>query len=82
MSSRDAVSVPRAARPIVRDSYDCRDAGGRVTHGAVTEKMETLRIDDVHEFCGHIVCDPESMPDVVVPLSLHGQPVGVLDIAK
>ena len=32
-----AVSVPRAARPIVRDSYDCRDAGGRAKQDARAE---------------------------------------------
>jgi GAF domain-containing protein len=35
---------------------------------------------DVHEFAGHIVCDPESRSEVVVPLSIHGELVGVLDI--
>ena len=48
--------------------------------GTAAAKMETLRVDDVHEFGGHIVCDPESMSEIVVPLSLHGQLVGVLDI--
>ncbi len=32
-----SVSVPRAARPIVRDSYDCRDAGGRAKQDARAE---------------------------------------------
>jgi GAF domain-containing protein len=53
---------------------------GQGVCGAAAEQRETLRVDDVHEFAGHIVCDPESRSEVVVPLSMHGELVGVLDI--
>ena len=48
--------------------------------GVAADRNETLRVDEVHEFAGHIVCDPESRSEVVVPLSIHGKLVGVLDI--
>jgi GAF domain-containing protein len=53
---------------------------GQGVCGTAAERMETLRVADVHEFAGHIVCDPESRSEVVVPLSIHGELVGVLDI--
>ena len=53
---------------------------GQGACGTAAEKRETLRVDDVHEFAGHIVCDPESRSEVVVPLLIHGELIGVLDI--
>ena len=53
---------------------------GRGVCGTAAEKQETLRVENVHEFAGHIVCDPVSVAEIVVPLQLHGQLVGVLDI--
>ncbi len=53
---------------------------GQGVCGTAAEQRVTLRVDDVHEFTGHIVCDPESRSEVVVPLSIHGELVGVLDI--
>ncbi len=40
----------------------------------------TVRVDDVHEFAGHIACDPDSKSELVVPLVIGGELVGVLDI--
>ena len=48
--------------------------------GMAAAKTETLRVDDVHEFGGHIVCDQESKSEIVVPLAIHGKLLGVLDI--
>jgi GAF domain-containing protein len=39
-----------------------------------------LRIDDVHAFKGHIACDAASRSEIVVPLEVKGEVVGVLDI--
>ncbi|NCO45981.1 MAG: GAF domain-containing protein, partial [Vibrio sp.] len=38
------------------------------------------RVYDVHEFAGHIACDAASNSELVVPFSINGQVVGVLDI--
>lgn len=40
----------------------------------------TVRVEDVHEFPGHIACDPDSRSELVVPLVIGGKLVGVLDI--
>ncbi len=53
---------------------------GQGVCGTAAANRETMRVDDVHGFAGHIVCDPESKSEVVVPLSIHGELVGVLDI--
>ena len=45
---------------------------------AVTGK--TQRVEDVHAFPGHIVCDAASRSELVVPLEIDGKLVGVLDI--
>jgi GAF domain-containing protein len=37
-------------------------------------------VPDVHEFDGHIACDPNSRSEIVVPLIQKGTVVGVLDI--
>lgn len=41
---------------------------------------QTLRVDDVHAFPGHIACDAASASELVVPLHAGGRVVGVLDI--
>ena len=40
----------------------------------------TQRIDDVHEFPGHIACDAASQSEIVVPINYNGKTVAVLDI--
>jgi GAF domain-containing protein len=39
-----------------------------------------MRVADVHKFDGHIVCDPASRSEIVVPLISSGRLLGVLDI--
>ena len=53
---------------------------GRGVCGTAAEKMQTLRVDDVHEFAGHIACDIASRSEIVVPLIRDGALLGVLDI--
>ena len=48
--------------------------------GTAASRLETLRVADVHEFPGHITCDPASRSEIVVPLLLDRTLVGVLDI--
>jgi len=57
-----------------------RIALGKGVCGTAAADNRTLRVDDVHEFDGHIACDPASNSELVVPLCVRGEVVGVLDI--
>ena len=48
--------------------------------GTAAEKLQTLRVADVHDFPGHIACDAASRSELVVPLIIDGRLLGVLDI--
>lgn len=48
--------------------------------GTAATTRTTQRIADVHEFPGHIVCDAASRSEIVVPLIVDNQLLGVLDI--
>jgi len=53
---------------------------GQGVCGTAAKNMETLRVDNVHEFSGHIACDIASQSEIVVPLIRNGELLGVLDI--
>lgn len=53
---------------------------GRGVCGTAAERNQTLRVDDVYAFAGHIACDAASRSEIVVPLCAHGRVVGVLDV--
>ena len=57
-----------------------RIAVGRGVCGTAVEARQTLRVADVHEFDGHIACDPASRSEIVVPLNRDGEVFGVLDV--
>ena len=48
--------------------------------GAAARTRTTQRIEDVHAFPGHIACDSASRSELVVPLVLDGELIGVLDL--
>ena len=48
--------------------------------GAAASTLQTQRVADVQAFPGHIVCDPDSRSELVVPLVSHEKLIGVLDI--
>jgi len=48
--------------------------------GTAASLGEVVRVDNVHEFEGHIACDSESNSEIVLPLMRHGAVFGVLDI--
>ena len=48
--------------------------------GTAAATRETQRVADVHEFPGHIACDAASRSEIVVPLIIDEQLIGVLDI--
>jgi GAF domain-containing protein len=48
---------------------------------AAFNKKETVVVEDVHQFPGHIACDSRSNAEIVVPLKNEkGEIVGVLDV--
>jgi GAF domain-containing protein len=57
-----------------------RIAIGRGVCGAAAARRETVVVRDVHAFADHIVCDPDSRSEIVVPLIAHGSLIGVLDV--
>ena len=48
--------------------------------GTAASRRETLVVDDVHAFPGHIACDAASRSEIVVPLLRGGILLGVLDV--
>lgn len=48
--------------------------------GAAATTKSTQRIEDVHAFPGHIACDGASNSEIVIPLIIDGECIGVLDI--
>jgi GAF domain-containing protein len=48
---------------------------------AACNKGETIIVEDVHQFPGHIACDSRSKSEIVAPLkNRDGKIIGVLDI--
>ncbi len=48
--------------------------------GTSAEKMETVIVEDVHKFPGHIACDSGSNSEIVVPIIQDSRLIGVLDL--
>ncbi|TLQ05374.1 GAF domain-containing protein [Pediococcus stilesii] len=48
--------------------------------GTSFKEDQILRVKNVHEFPGHIACDSASNSEIVLPLTVNGQKIGVLDI--
>jgi GAF domain-containing protein len=57
-----------------------RIAMGKGVCGTAAARRETLLVEDVHEFPGHIACDSASNSEIVVPLIRRGELLGVLDL--
>ncbi|MGI2874919.1 GAF domain-containing protein [Vibrio alginolyticus] len=53
---------------------------GRGVCGTAAQTNTIHRVYDVHEFEGHIACDAASNSEIVIPFSINGKVVGVLDI--
>ena len=53
---------------------------GRGVCCTAAARGETVRVEDVHAFPGHIACDSASNSEIVIPLFRNGEVVGVLDI--
>ena len=53
---------------------------GKGVCGEAASQRQTLVVDDVHAFPGHIACDGASNSEIVLPLYSGGEVFGVLDI--
>ncbi|WP_144395546.1 GAF domain-containing protein [Pleionea sediminis] len=53
---------------------------GKGVCGTVAQQRQSVRVDDVHSFAGHIACDSASNSEIVVPIVHDGRLFGVLDI--
>lgn len=57
-----------------------RIALGKGVCGTAAAQRQTVIVDNVHEFPGHITCDTASNSEIVVPIVHDGDLIGVLDI--
>jgi len=48
--------------------------------GTAYSQRKIIMIDDVHQFPGHIACDPNSKSEIVLPVIVAGEVIAVLDI--
>jgi GAF domain-containing protein len=57
-----------------------RIAMGKGVCGTAAARRETVLVEDVHAFPGHIACDSASNSEIVVPLLRGAELLGVLDL--
>lgn len=48
--------------------------------GEAFSKNKMMVVDDVHQFPGHISCDPVSRSELVIPFCINESVIGVLDL--
>ena len=53
---------------------------GQGVCGTAVAQDATQRVEDVHQFCGHIACDSASNSEIVIPIHIRGEIWGVLDM--
>lgn len=53
---------------------------GKGVCGVAAMRNQIIRVDNVHEFHGHIACDSASKSEIVLPIMSNYQLIGVLDI--
>jgi len=57
-----------------------RIAIGKGVCGTAAQRRQTIIVDNVHDFPGHIACDTASNSEIVVPIIKDDHLVGVLDL--
>jgi len=57
-----------------------RIALGQGVCGTAAARRETVVVEDVHAFPGHIACDAASNSEIVVPMLAGDRLIGVLDL--
>lgn len=53
---------------------------GKGVCGTAAANNQTQLVDDVNTFPGHIACDANSKSEIVVPIHVNNEIIGVLDI--
>jgi GAF domain-containing protein len=53
---------------------------GKGVCGTCVSSGEVQRVNDVHQFDGHIACDAASNAELVLPINVAGKIVAILDI--
>ena len=53
---------------------------GRGVCGTAAQKRQTVIVDDVDQFPGHIACDSRSKSEIVIPVVIQNRLLGVLDV--
>lgn len=53
---------------------------GKGVCGKAIEKRETIVVENVHSFSGHIACDSKTNSEIVVPIIINDEIIGVLDV--
>lgn len=53
---------------------------GKGVCGTSFQERKTILVEDVNKFPGHIACDENSRSEIVVPIFIDNQIIGVLDI--
>lgn len=74
-ASGDLVLGPFQGKPAC-----VRIAPGKGVCGTAAARRETVVVQDVHAFPGHITCDPASNSEIVVPIVDGKHLLGVLDL--
>jgi L-methionine (R)-S-oxide reductase len=57
-----------------------RIALGKGVCGTAAQRRQTVLVEDVHQFPGHIACDSASNSEIVIPLVRGAELIGVLDL--
>ena len=75
LKGQDLVLGPFQGKPA------CTRIGpGKGVCGAAAAKRETVVVENVKKFPGHIACDKASKSEIVVPMVRGGRLIGVLDL--
>ena len=75
LKGQDLVLGPFQGKPA------CTRIGpGKGVCGAAAQKRETVLVENVKKFPGHIACDSTSNSEIVVPMVRGGRLIGVLDL--
>ena len=53
---------------------------GKGVCGTAVLRKKVIRVEDVHQFIGHIACDSASRSEIVLPVTVNDEVIGVLDI--